>query len=372
MSRILFLAVEDWVFASHFLPMARAARAEGLEPVVATRVARHREILESEGCRVIPLQIEREKLGLLAVLAELVRLYRVIRDERPKMVHCISLRMIMLGGLAAKVARARSILAVIGLGHLWVNDRAVNRIMRVVVRVAFRLLADRKTLLVFENHDDPREFGIDADANNVTIVPGAGVPVKAFAPSAEPAPPVKFAVLSRMLHTKGIVEAISAARMARAAGAAVELHLFGAPDPANRDSCTASELGELCREPGVVWHGPTNDVAQVWRDHHAAILLSYREGLPRMLVEAAAAGRPIVATDVPGCREFVRDNIEGLLVPAKDAKAAASALVRLAADKELREQLGAAARRRFLEGFTEEAVVNTMRGVYSRALRPAR
>ena len=150
-----------------------------------------------------------------------------------------------------------------------------------------------------------------------------GVDPAKFPRSEEPAaPPLKVAVVSRMIQPKGIVEAVEAVRRARAAGAPVELHLFGDPDPDNPRSIPQATLERWSKEPGITWHGRVADVAQVWRQHHVAMLLSYREGLPRSLVEAAAAGRPIVATDVAGCREVVRDGQEGILVPLGDIDAA--------------------------------------------------
>jgi glycosyltransferase involved in cell wall biosynthesis len=169
-----------------------------------------------------------------------------------------------------------------------------------------------------------------------------------------------------MIAPKGIAEAVAAARRARALGAAIELHLYGAPDPSNRRSCTEAALREWSSEPGIVWHGRSDDVAAVWRESHVAMLLTwYREGVPRSLIEAAACGRPIVTTDAPGCRDLVRDRREGLLVPLRDSEAAARALVELGGDADLRARLGAAARVRFLERFTEAAVRRSVASVYA-------
>jgi glycosyltransferase involved in cell wall biosynthesis len=219
---------------------------------------------------------------------------------------------------------------------------------------------------LFENTDDPREFGLDPAGPDVAIVGGAGVdPAQFPASPAPPAPPVKAAVVARMLVPKGIAETVAAVRRARAQGAPVELNLYGAPDPSNRRSYSEDQLRQWSAQPGVAWRGPTDDVARVWRENHVAVLLSYREGLPKGLVEAAAAGRPIVTTDVTGCREVVRDGIEGLLVPLGDIDAAARALARLAGDAPLRARMGAAAHARFRERFTEEAVMRTMTELYA-------
>ncbi|HMK81649.1 MAG TPA: glycosyltransferase family 4 protein [Xanthobacteraceae bacterium] len=369
MPKLLYLITEDWFFVSHFLPMARTAQAAGFEVVVATRVRAHAGQIAAAGCRVVALESERRSFGPWEAVRGFLRMARVVRDEQPDIVHCIALRMVVLGGLAARVAGARRlVLAPTGLGHVWSNNGPIERVARALARlIVGRWLNRADTRYLFENTDDPREFGLDPDKPPVTIVPGAGVDPTEFAPAPEPsAPPVTVAVVARMIAPKGIAEAVAAVRRARALGAAVELHLHGAPDPSNRRSCTEAQLRQWSCEPGITWHGPTRDVARVWRETHVAMLLTwYREGVPRSLIEAAASGRPIVTTDSPGCRDLVRDGGEGFLVPLRDSEAAARALVALARDADLRQRLGAAARKRFLERFTEQEVRNAVASVYA-------
>ena len=369
MPKLLYLVTEDWFFVSHFLPMARTAKAAGFEVVVATRVRDHAARIEAEGCRVVALENERRSFGPFEALRGFFRMVRIVREERPDIVHCIALRMVVLGGLAARFGGARRlVLAPTGLGHVWSNHGPVETVARTLARfIVGRWLKRPDTRYLFENTDDPREFGLDPEKPPVTIVPGAGVDPDEFSPSPEPAtPPVRVAVVARMIAPKGIAEAVAAARKARALGAPVELHLYGAPDPSNRRSCTEAELRQWSTEPGIVWHGRSHDVAAVWRENHVAMLLTwYREGVPRSLIEAAACGRPIVTTDAPGCRDLVRNRREGMLVPLRDSEAAARALVELAGDADLRRRLGAAARARFLERFTEGAVRASVASVYA-------
>src|SRR5262245_26647551 len=368
MPKLVYLVTEDWFFVSHFLPMARTAKAAGFEVVVATRVREQAQRIAAEGCRVVALESERRSFGPFEALRGFLRMARIVRDERPDVVHCIALRMVVLGGLAARLGGVRRlVLAPTGLGHLWSNDGVNERVARALVRLVVRWrINGPDTRYLFENTDDPREFGLDPDKPPVTIVPGAGVDPDEFRPAPEPAPPLKVAVVARMIAPKGISEAVAAVRAARALGAPIELHLYGAPDSSNRRSCTEAELRRWSAEPGIMWHGATRDVAGVWRQSHIAMLLTwYREGVPRSLIEAAACGRPIVTTDAPGCRDLVRDRREGLLVPLRDAEAAARALVKLAGDADLRVRLGAAARVRFLERFTEDAVRQSVAAVYA-------
>jgi glycosyltransferase involved in cell wall biosynthesis len=368
MPKLLYFHSEDWAFCQHFLPMARAAQAAGFEVAVAVRVRDHAQRLAAAGCRVISLEAERRSLSAVEIVRSFARMVRIVRAERPDVVHCIALRPIVLGALAARLAGVRRlVVAPTGLGHLWLERGLTVRVARPLARwLIGRVLRGASTRYLFENPEDPAEFGLDPTGADVTIVGGAGVDPAQFPASPEPpAPPVKAAVVARMLVLKGIAESVEAVRRARAQGAPVELHLYGAPDLSNRWSYSEDDLRRWSSEPGVVWHGATDDVARVWRESHVAVLLSYREGLPRALVEAAAAGRPIVTTDVTGCREVVRDGVEGLLVPRDDADAAARALTRLANDAPLRARLGAAANARFRERFTEAAVIRTMTKLYA-------
>jgi glycosyltransferase involved in cell wall biosynthesis len=367
MPKILYLVTEDWFFVSHFLPMAQAARDCGLQVAVATRVRDDGERLKAEGFSVTAIEGERGSFSPLRTLRDFFRAFKTIRAERADIVHCIALRPVVIGGVAAKLAGTGAlVLAPTGLGHLWIERGLGVRFARKFVSAIVGLwLRGPRTRYLFENRDDPEEFDLDPDGTDITIIGGAGVDPSKFPRSEEPAaPPVKVAVVSRMIQPKGIVEAVEAVRRARGAGAPVELHLFGDPDPDNPRSIPQATLERWSAEPGITWHGRVADVAQVWCQHHVAMLLSYREGLPRSLVEAAAVGRPIVATDVAGCREVVRDGQEGILVPLGDIDAAAQALTTLAADPDLRYRLGAAANARFHERFTADAVRQKVRNLY--------
>jgi glycosyltransferase involved in cell wall biosynthesis len=374
MPKILYLVTEDWFFVSHFLPMAQAARDCGLQVVVATRVREDGERLKAEGFSVIAIEGRRGSFSPLRSLRDFFQAFKIVCDQRADIVHCIALRPVVIGGLAARLARTGAlVVAPTGLGHLWIEDGMAVRLARKFVRAVIgSWLRGPRTRYLFENRDDPREFGLDPDGAAVTIVGGAGVDPAKFPRSEEPAaPPLKVAVVARMIRPKGIAESVDVVRRARAAGAPIELHLFGDPDPDNPRSIPRARLAQWSKEPGIAWHGHAADVARVWREHHVAMLLSHREGLPRSLVEAAAVGRPIVATDVAGCREVVRDGREGILVPRGDADAAVRALVTLAANAGLRSRLGAAANARFHERFTSDAVRHTVRKLYL-SLKPYR
>src|ERR1043166_4484796 len=177
MAKLLFFHSEDWAFLRHFLPMARAAQAAGFEVVVAVRVRHDADRLRAAGCRVIPLEAERRSLGPLEILRSFWRMARIVRTERPDVVHCIALRTVVLGGLAARLAGApHLVVAPTGLGHLWIENGPIERVARPLARfVVGRVLRGPSTRYLFENREDPRGVGLDPAGSNVTIVGGAGV-----------------------------------------------------------------------------------------------------------------------------------------------------------------------------------------------------
>jgi glycosyltransferase involved in cell wall biosynthesis len=371
--RLAFVVTEDWFFASHFLPMARAAREMGLEVAVVTRVREHRAAIEATGARVIPLDAERRSLNPMAAGYAAGQLAAILRDEKPDIVHCVALRAILIGGFAAAMAGVeRRVFALTGLGFLGARTDRRGRLALRAVRLLVRGLETPETRYLFENPDDPRLLDVDpADVARVTIVGGAGVDPEALRPAPLPAqPPLRVAIVARMLWSKGIDVAVEAARRARAREAAVELSLYGAPDPSNPKAIDGRRLEGWGTEPGIAWHGVTADPAAVWREHHVCCLPSRGgEGLPRTLLEGAACGRALVTTDVPGCRALVRDG-EGILVPPDDPDALAEAFMRLAADPALVARCGEAARARILTGHTERHVMVAVKNLYRFALAP--
>jgi glycosyltransferase involved in cell wall biosynthesis len=321
---------------------------------------------------VIALEAERRSLNPAAAGYSAGRLAAILKAWKPDIVHCIALRPILIGGAAALMAGIpRRVFALTGTGFLGARQDIVGGGARSAIRMLVRGLATKQTHYLFENPDDAALLGLDpADSGRVTILGGAGVDADHLRAAPLPVqPPLKVAVVARMLWSKGIDLAVEAAKLARARGAPVELSLYGAPDPSNPKAIPEETLRAWSGEPGIAWRGRTEDVAAVWREHHVCCLPSRGgEGLPRTLLEGAACGRALVTTDVPGCRTLVRDGIEGFVVPSNDAAALADAFVRLAADPALVAGMGEAARARILDGFTERDVMEAVKRVYAAML----
>jgi glycosyltransferase involved in cell wall biosynthesis len=365
--KLVFIVTEDWFFASHFLPMVRAAHELGLAVTVVTRVRAHREVIEALGAKVVPLDIERRSLNPITMGDASGQLAAILKAEKADIVHCIAIKGILLGGFAATLAGVgRRVYALTGLGFIGARTDTVGRLSQRAIRLLMRGLQTGRTRYVFENTDDPKLLGLDPAEARVTILGGAGVDPEALRPEPLPAqPPLKVAVVARMLWSKGIDVAVEAVRTARAKGASIELSLYGAPDPSNPKAIPEATLKAWSAEPGIAWHGATRDIAGVWREHHVACLPSRGgEGLPRTLLEAAACGRAIVTTDVPGCRTLVRHDVEGLLVPPGDAAALSESLMALAREPDRVARMGEAARARVLDGFTERDVMNSVKELY--------
>lgn len=373
-TRLVYVVAEDWFFASHFLPMARAAVGRGLSVAVVTRVRDHRAIIEATGARVVALEAERSSLNPMRAGYAAGQLAAILKALEADIVHCIALRGILVGGTAAAMAGIPArVYALTGLGLLGARQDRIGRTARLALRHLIRgPLSSRKTRFLFENPDDAQALGLDPAETGVTIVGGAGIDPAAYPVAPLPAtPPLRVAVVARMLWSKGVDTAVEAVRRARARGIAVELSLHGAPDPSNRRAIPEATLRDWSHD-GVAWHGPTTDIVGIWAAHHVGCLPSRGgEGLPRTLLEAAACGRALLTTDVPGCRALVRDGVEGFLVPPDDPDALSEALVRLGSDPALVARMGLAARARVeTGGFTEEAVTRAVCAIYAE-LAPA-
>lgn len=372
--KLIYLVTEDWYFLSHRLPMARAARDAGFEVVVATRIRDGQAAIEAEGFRVAPLRWRRGGWNPLAELCAVTAIRRLYRDEKPDIVHHVAMKPVLEGSLAAWLAGVPAVVnALTGLGYLFIGRQGVARFLGPMARMLLKPLLGRgeRWRLVMQNPDDLELLvsrGIVA-RERVVLIPGSGVDLEKFAPSPEPPGTPAAAFVARMLWDKGVGELVEAARMLKSRGDGPRIRLVGPQDEENQAAIPRATLDRWADEGAVEWTGQAKDVAALWRETAIAVLPSYREGLPKALLEAAASGRPMVATDVPGCREIVRHEETGLLVPPRDAKALAGALARLAGDAALRRRLGMAARRLAENRFSDKAIAAATVDLY-RALSP--
>ncbi len=365
----MFLVTEDWYFCSHRLPVARALRDAGWRVAVACRVADHGAAIRAEGFALYPLALSRRSLNPFHLAAALMRIRRAYRDFRPDVVHHVALKPAMLGSLAARLAGVPgTVNAIAGLGFVFSSTRLKARVLRPLITLVLRLLLDGPhTRVIVQNDDDGRaltERGIVAP-ERLAVIRGSGVDLVRFHPTPEPSGPVRAVMVSRMIAEKGVRELVAAARILRTRNVPVRITLAGMPDPENPSAIPAAELAAWHAEGTVEHLGHVADVAALWAQSHIAVLPSYYgEGVPLALIEAAAAGRPVIAADGPGLRDVARPGETGLLVPPRNAVALADAVAALAGDATLRARLGAGARRLAEVRFGTDTVVTETLALY--------
>jgi glycosyltransferase involved in cell wall biosynthesis len=366
--RLLYVVTEDWFFLSHRLPMARAAKAACFAVHVATNVADGAAAIAREGFVLHPVRFRRGRLSPFATLATILALRRIYRDVAPDLVHHVALQPTILGSLAALGRPVARVNAITGLGYAFISDSVRARVVRTAIGMLLRRLLDRDRSVALVQNPDDRDLLCDLGiaAERIVLIPGSGVDVVRLTPMPEPPGPVTMGFVGRLLDDKGIRILVAAHRLLRQKGVAVELLMAGTPDPANPASVSQAEAVAWGQEPSITWLGHVDDIATVWARAHMAVLPSRREGLPKSLLEAAACGRPMVATDVPGCREIAIPNQTGLLVPPDDADALAAAMEELARSPELRARFGRAARQLAEERFAADAIGRAVLALYLR------
>ena len=350
--------------------MARAARDAGFEVHVATRVQNGRPAIEAEGFILHPVPFARGSLSPIKTFKTLAALRRVNGDVAPAVTHHVALQPSLLGLIATLGRRIACVNAFIGLGYAFTSSNAKARALRLMVGTTLRHLVDRDgSIALVQNGDDRAALmSLGIPETRIALIPGSGVDVDRYTPLPEPPEPLTFGFVGRLLDDKGVRALVEAFRLLRARGSNAHLLIAGTPDPANPASVTAAEAESWNKEPGITWLGHVGDIAGLWARAHVAVLPSRREGLPLSLMEAAACGRVMIASDVPGCREVVIHEQTGLLFPADNAPALAAAMERLAGAPDLRARYGAAARRLAEEKFAARSIGRQTVDLYRRLL----
>jgi glycosyltransferase involved in cell wall biosynthesis len=373
--KILFIANEDWFFLAHALPLARAARDLGCEIYVLAKVNHDTEKFEREGFRLVPWNIRRRSMDPLAESNALFQVMRTCRELRPDLVHALSLKQAVYGGIVGQVLNIPTLSAITGLGHVFAAQSLSMRLLKRVLLGLLRLSqrAEMSALTVENSEDLDLLVGSKAvRLDRAFLIRGAGVNTDFYVPQPEPNGVPTIGLASRLLWYKGVGEFCSAAEILKRAGVAARFALIGDNDPQNPSSVPTEQLGHWHEAGGIELWGRHTDMRRVFAKVHIICLPTfYREGIPKILLEAAAAGRPIVTTDVPGCRDIVHHGENGLLVPPRDTRALADALRTLIEDRKLRLALGSRGRERAVSEFRVELVVRETLGLYSQLLQDA-
>lgn len=373
---VALIAGEDWHFLSHRLGLALAARDAGFSVVVVVPPGKRTDDIRAHGLTVETVPISRNLGGAWRDLAAVWRIARLCRRHRVSLIHGFALKPVLVGALAARLAGVPALTATIsGMGYIFINRSAKARLLQRFVLTAFRFLFRRpRTAVIVQNQDDLAAVTATIATREQThLIRGSGVDPAAWPMLPEPDSEPPVAVLpARMLWDKGVGELVAAARLLKARAVPIRLVLAGDTDPGNPRCIAPDQLRSWAAEGLVEWWGHQADMVGVWARAHMAVLPSYREGLPKALLEAASCGRPAVTTDVPGCRELVEHDANGLLVPVHEAVPLADALERLARSPEDRHRLGAEARHRVETEFAAAIVHERIIALYRRLTDPDR
>lgn len=375
--RLLFLVTEDWYFSLHRIPLAEGARRAGFQVCIATRDNGKAALLEQRGFRVLPLGWRRGHANPPRLLAELWEVRRLYRRLAPDLIHQVAMKPSLLGSLAAWGLPGPAILNnLAGLGQVFARADPAARLLQGVLKQALRWAFRRPGAVTLVENPDDQTFLIETlglHPDRARLIRGVGVDVDHFRPLPEPPGRITVTLVSRMLWHKGVGVLADAAQVLRDRGANIRLCLVGDVDPDSTAAVPRERLLAWHRAGLLEWLGHLEDVRAAWRQSHVAVLPSYyREGIPRSLLEAAACGRPIITTDMPGCREIVRHGHNGLLVTPRDPLQLADAIVCLAGDRAARERMGQAGRALVEESFSETRVVAETVSLYRELLNPRR
>ena len=369
MKAILF-ANTDWYLYNFRLSFAEHLRKNGWEVIFMSPNGEHAEKLKEAGWTHIPFEFSRKGLNPFQESETIRRIKAIYEREKPDLVHHFTIKCVIYGSLAAKELGIKAIVnSITGLGYMFLSNKPHVRIIREAVKHLYKkALPD--TAVIFENPDDRSyflEMGLVSEANSF-IVLGTGIDTERFIPVPPPNSLPLTILPARMIWDKGVQEFVDAACMIQESGVKARFALVGSNDIGNPTCIPFDQLSKWQKEGNVEWWGWQDDVPTVISMCHIVCLPSYREGLPKILLEAASCGRPIVATDVPGCREVVQEGVNGYLVPAKNAAALKDALLKLINDEEKRAAMGEASREIVVQKFSEGIINEQIYSVYQKAL----
>lgn len=367
--RLLYVVNVDWFFVSHRLPIALAAKEAGHEVHLAATITLPRAVLEEYGFVIHDIGINRSGTGFFDNIKLLLSLMSIFWKVKPHIVHMVTIKPVLIGGIAARLSPVKgAVFAISGLGHVFVDKSFRGLVRRKIVAFLYRLaLGKANKRVVFQN---PHDCSLIKKTTNlcvssIVMAPGSGVDLSEYEFKCKSGDGIRMFMAARLLRTKGVIEYVEAARIVKRLYPNVEFLLAGDPDPDNPASIS-DQLLESWRAEGVVKVlGFRSDITSLMADSSVVVLPSYYgEGLPKVLIEAAATGCAVITTDMPGCRDAIEPNVTGLLVPPKDIHALSNAMLQLISDPEVLSGMGLAGRRRAERIFDIKTVVKIHMNAY--------
>lgn len=365
--RLLFVVNVDWFFVSHRLPIALAAIRQGYEVHLACALTDKAEQLEALGIKVHSVPLSRSGTSVQSELKCFYHIYQLVKQIQPEVIHMVTIKPVLYAGIASRLLSVKTRVASIsGLGFVFIAQGIKATIMRGMIARLYRLALNREnTQVIFQNPNDRDLFLKQSiiKSNQVTMIRGSGVSLEHYQVQPEPAGTPVVMLVARLLTDKGVLEFVEAARLLKVTQTEVRMVLVGDTDE-NPKSVSGTQLEEWTKQ-GIVEHwGYSTNVAETMAKSHIVVLPSYREGLPKSLIEAAACGRAVITTDVPGCRDAITPDVTGLLIPVKNAPALVKAIEQLLENSSMRQQMGRAGRALAEQAFTIENVIQSHLMIY--------
>jgi glycosyltransferase involved in cell wall biosynthesis len=371
MKKVLFVVNDAAFFVSHRLPIAQQLIEEGYEVHLATS-GETLPIYNEMGLSFHKLGVSRKGTRPLSELRLIWQLFKLFTGLQPDLVHLVTIKPYLYGGIAAKMANVPAVVsAVSGLGFVLMATGFKAKFLKAVLYPLYKFSFSHKNqIIIFQNNDDAN-FLVDwkvIRASKARLIRGSGVDLSAYQYSAEPKEKIVITFVARLLTGKGIREFINASRIIHSNGKEVDFWVAGDLDEGNPESITKAEVASWKDLSNVKFFGFQSNVAELYSKSNIACLPSYREGLPKSLVEAAACGRAVITTDVPGCRDAIESNKTGLLVPVNNAVALADAIEYLLENPDVRERMGVAGRALAEKEFAIEKIVAEHMEIFQKLL----
>lgn len=369
MARILHVLNDLSTFYTHRQSLIDTLHAQHDLTILAPDHLDHAKLIAA-GYKVRGYPLSRKGINPFAELGTLMALKRLYSELKPDLIHHFTIKPVIYGSIAARSACVpRVVNTITGLGYVFTGSGIIPKILRPLVGFLYRFaFRGTRVQVIFQNRDDQQLFlqsKLIRESQSHLIL-GSGVNTQKFSMVPEPVtPPFRVVLPARMLWDKGVGEYVEAARIVRKMRGDIEFDLVGATDPGNRMAIPESQLADWQREGVINWRGRQDDMVKVYQDCHIVCLPSYREGVPMALLEAMSCGKPIVTTDVPGCRDLIKNNVDGLVVTVKNPQDIASAILLLVNDTNKRQEFGSNANSSVTQNYARETVNAKVQAVYS-------
>ncbi|MCT7629696.1 glycosyltransferase family 4 protein [Aliarcobacter butzleri] len=363
--KILFVVNVDWFFISHRLPLALEALKKGYEVHLACGISDKKEYLENLGLKVHPLNLSRSGTGIKGELKAFIEIYNVLKKVTPDIGHFVTIKPVLYGGIASRFLNIHNkVFSISGLGFIFIKQGLKATIVRKLIKIMYGFaLSGKNSHVIVQNQDDKAVVNSIVKVP-ITLIRGSGVDLSQYIDIDENNNIIRVSMACRLLKDKGVFEYIDAAKILKQKLPNVEFEIYGDIDIHNPASLTEDDIEEIKKEEFIKVHGFSTNIAKVFSDTNIVVLPSYREGLPKVLIEAAACGRAVITTDVPGCRDAIEPNVTGLLCQVKNSQSLANQIEKLILDKDLRNSMGKAGRELAKKEFDIKKVVEKHFDIY--------